>query len=99
MPKVTIAKYIRLSVEDAKYDSLSISNQKLLIERHIDTLIFPHGTEIEVVEFVEMIFSSLIQRHQTQSVIMYVEALDFMAFMGMYVLEGLENLHNCSKCH
>jgi len=38
MAKITIAKYIRLSLEDAKYDSLSITNQHLLLDRHIDTL-------------------------------------------------------------
>lgn len=52
MNKITIAKYIRLSLEDVKYDSLSIHSQQLLIDRHIDSLEFPSDTEVEVVEFV-----------------------------------------------
>lgn len=45
--KYTIAKYIRLSLEDAKYDSLSIPNQRLLLDRHIDSL------DIEGAEILE----------------------------------------------
>lgn len=59
MPKYTIAKYIRLSLEDVKYDSLSISNQNLLIDRHIDTLEFTPDTEVEVIEFVDNGYSGL----------------------------------------
>jgi len=53
MAKYTVAKYIRLSLEDAKYDSLSISNQQLLLERHINSLEFPHDVEVETMEFVD----------------------------------------------
>jgi len=59
MGKITIAKYIRLSLEDAKYDSLSITNQHLLLDRHIDTLEFAPDTEIEVIEFVDNGYSGV----------------------------------------
>lgn len=59
MNKITVAKYIRLSLEDGKYDSLSIANQRLLIDRHIDTLEFPSSTEIEVVEFMDNGYSGV----------------------------------------
>ena len=35
MKRYVIAKYIRLSLEDTKYDSLSIENQRLVIDTHI----------------------------------------------------------------
>ena len=57
--KTTVAKYIRLSLEDAKYDSLSIQSQRLLIDRHIDSLEFPSGTEVEVLEFVDNGYSGV----------------------------------------
>jgi len=59
MAKITIAKYIRLSLEDAKYDSLSITNQHLLLDRHIDTLEFAPGTEVEIIEFVDNGYSGV----------------------------------------
>jgi DNA invertase Pin-like site-specific DNA recombinase len=45
-----MAKYIRLSMEDTKYDSLSIDNQRLLLDRHIDALGID---DVEVLEFVD----------------------------------------------
>ena len=59
MGKVTIAKYIRLSLEDAKYDSLSIPNQRLLLDRHIDSLEFAPDTEVDVIEFVDNGYSGV----------------------------------------
>jgi len=56
MGKYVIAKYIRLSLEDAKYDSLSIPNQKLLIDRHIDSLDIE---DVEVLEFVDNGYSGV----------------------------------------
>jgi DNA invertase Pin-like site-specific DNA recombinase len=50
MSKYVIAKYIRLSFEDAKYDSLSIPNQRLLLDRHIDSFDLEG---VEVIEFVD----------------------------------------------
>jgi hypothetical protein len=50
MSRYVVAKYIRLSLEDSKYDSLSISNQRLLLDRHIDSLCLD---DVEVLEFVD----------------------------------------------
>jgi len=59
MGKYTIAKYIRLSLEDAKYDSLSIPNQRLLLDRHIESLELLHDAEIEIIEFVDNGYSGV----------------------------------------
>jgi len=45
-----LAKYIRLSIEDAKTESLSIENQRLVIDRYIDELDIP---DIDVLEFID----------------------------------------------
>ena len=45
-----IAKYIRLSLDDAVSDSLSIPNQRVLLDRYIDSLDIPNS---EVLEFVD----------------------------------------------
>ncbi|MDR1703702.1 MAG: recombinase family protein [Clostridiales bacterium] len=50
MSKYVIAMYIRLSVEDAKTDSLSIPNQRLILGKHIDTL---EESNVEVIEFID----------------------------------------------
>ena len=56
MNKYVIAKYIRLSLEDAKYDSLSIANQNLLLDRHIKSLDID---DIEIIEFVDNGYSGV----------------------------------------
>ena len=45
-----VAKYIRLSIEDAKNDSMSIENQRLLLDKHIMDLDLPNA---KVIEFVD----------------------------------------------
>lgn len=50
MSEYVIAKYIRLSQDDAVSDSLSIPNQHALLDRHIDSLEIPNS---EVLEFVD----------------------------------------------
>jgi len=50
LAEYVIAKYIRLSIEDAKTDSLSVENQRLLLDRHIETLHIPGA---EILEFVD----------------------------------------------
>jgi DNA invertase Pin-like site-specific DNA recombinase len=50
MSEYGIAKYIRLSLDDAVSDSLSIPNQRALLDRHIDSLDIPNA---EVLEFVD----------------------------------------------
>lgn len=51
MSKYVIAKYIRISIEDAKNETFSVANQRLLLGRHIDTLDLEDDTEI--LEFVD----------------------------------------------
>ena len=50
MADYVIAKYIRLSIEDSKSDSLSIPNQRLLLDQHIAAMSI---TGAEVREFVD----------------------------------------------
>jgi len=45
-----VAKYIRLSLEDSKTESLSIPNQSLLLDKHIDSLDIP---DAEVLAFID----------------------------------------------
>ena len=46
-----IALYIRLSIEDAKVESLSIENQKIALHKYVDTM-DSYGS-VEVLEFVD----------------------------------------------
>jgi len=50
MMEYVIAKYIRLSQDDAVSDSLSISNQRLLLDSHIEELEMPNVTVLEFVD-------------------------------------------------
>ena len=50
MSKYVVIKYIRLSVDDGITESLSIPSQRLILERHIDSLDIP---DIEVIELVD----------------------------------------------
>lgn len=43
MSEYVIAKYIRLSLDDAISESLSIPNQRALLDRHIESLGIPNG--------------------------------------------------------
>ena len=45
-----ISKYIRLSVDDGITESLSIANQHILLDAHIDDLQIPNATVIEFVD-------------------------------------------------
>lgn len=45
-----IAKYIRLSIEDAKNESLSVVNQRLLLDKHIADMDIPNTTVMEFVD-------------------------------------------------
>lgn len=56
MSKYVVAKYIRLSLEDSKYDSLSIPNQRLLLDNHIDSL---DMADTETLEFVDNGYSGV----------------------------------------
>ena len=50
MNEYVIAKYIRLSMDDAISESLSIPNQHLLLDRHIDSLDLPNVTVMDFVD-------------------------------------------------
>jgi hypothetical protein len=50
MSEYVIAKYIRLSVEDDKTESMSIPHQRLMLDRHIEELEIPNA---KVIEFVD----------------------------------------------
>lgn len=51
MQRYMIALYIRLSLEDTKYDSLSIENQKLILNEF--ALSMPEAENAEIREFVD----------------------------------------------
>jgi DNA invertase Pin-like site-specific DNA recombinase len=51
MRQYVIAIYIRLSLEDAKYDSLSIENQKLILNEF--ALSLPEADNAEIQEFID----------------------------------------------
>lgn len=50
MNNYVIAKYIRLSMDDAVSESLSIPNQHLILDRHIEELDIPNATVLEFVD-------------------------------------------------
>ena len=51
MQKYVIALYIRLSLEDYKYDSMSIENQHLVLHEFISSM--PESSNAEVLEFID----------------------------------------------
>ena len=51
MPAYVIALYIRLSIEDVKYESMSIENQKLTLHEYASAL--PEAGHAEILEFVD----------------------------------------------
>ena len=51
MQKYVIALYIRLSIEDYKYDSMSIENQRLVLNEYAAAM--PEALNSEVLEFID----------------------------------------------
>ena len=51
MQKYVIALYIRLSLEDYKYDSMSIENQHLALNEFVSSM--PESANAEVLEFID----------------------------------------------
>ena len=49
--KYVIALYIRLSIEDYKYDSLSIENQSLVLHEYAASM--PEALSAEIMEFID----------------------------------------------
>lgn len=50
MANYVVAQYIRLSLDDAKSDSMSIENQRLIVGKHIAELDLP---DVKIMEFVD----------------------------------------------
>lgn len=73
MKRYVIAKYIRLSLEDTKYDSLSIENQRLVIDTHIAGM--PESDYAEILEFVDNGYSGTnFERPEVQRLIELVRS-------------------------
>ena len=73
MQSYVIALYIRLSLEDSKYDSLSIENQRLVLHEY--TAAMPEALHAEVLEFIDNGFSGTnFERPQVQKLIEMVRA-------------------------
>ena len=53
MQKYVIALYIRLSIEDYKYDSLSIENQSLVLHEYAASM--PEALNAEIMEFIDFL--------------------------------------------
>ena len=68
MQKYVIALYIRLSIEDYKYDSMSIENQRLVLNEYAAAM--PEALNSEVMEFVDNGYSGTnFERPQVQKLI------------------------------
>ena len=68
MQKYVIALYIRLSIEDFKYDSMSIENQRLVLNEFAAAM--PEALNSEVLEFVDNGYSGTnFERPQVQKLI------------------------------
>ena len=66
MQKYVIALYIRLSLEDYKYDSMSIENQHLALNEFVSSM--PESTHAEVLEFIDNGYSGTnFERPKVQS--------------------------------
>ena len=68
MQKYVIALYIRLSIEDYKYDSMSIENQRLVLNEYVAGM--PEALNSEVLEFIDNGYSGTnFERPQVQKLI------------------------------
>ena len=73
MQKYVIALYIRLSLEDYKYDSMSIENQHLALNEFVSSM--PESTHAEVLEFIDNGYSGTnFERPKVQELIEMVRA-------------------------
>ena len=73
MQSYVIALYIRLSLEDYKYDSLSIENQSLVLHEYAAAM--PEALHAEVLEFIDNGYSGTnFERPQVQKLIEMVRA-------------------------
>ena len=83
MQKYVIALYIRLSIEDYKYDSLSIENQSLVLHEYAASM--PEALNAEIMEFIDNGYSGTnFERPQVQKLIELVRAnqIDCICILG-----------------
>ena len=104
MQKYVIALYIRLSIEDFKYDSLSIENQSLVLHEYAASM--PEALNAEIMEFIDNGYSGTnFERPQVQKLIELVRAnqidciivKDFSRF-GRNSIETGYSSSVCSHC-
>ena len=90
MQKYVIALYIRLSIEDYKYDSMSIENQRLVLNEYAAGM--PEALNSEVLEFIDNGYSGTnFERPQVQKLIEMVRenridciiVKDYCAIIGL----------------
>ena len=73
MQSYVIALYIRLSLEDSKYDSLSIENQRMVLHEYAAAM--PEALHAEVMEFIDNGYSGTnFERPQVQKLIEMVRS-------------------------
>lgn len=104
MQKYVIALYIRLSLEDYKYDSMSIENQHLALNEFVSSM--PESANAEVLEFIDNGYSGTnFERPKVQELIEMVRAnkidciivKDFPG-LGETALRLAISLSVCSRC-
>ena len=99
MQKYVIALYIRLSLEDYKYDSMSIENQHLALNEFISSM--PESTNAEVLEFIDNGYSGTnFERPKVQELIEMVRAnkIDCIIVKDETALRPAISLSVCSRC-
>ena len=104
MQKYVIALYIRLSLEDYKYDSMSIENQHLVLNEFVSSM--PESTDAEVLEFIDNGYSGTnFERPKVQELIELVRAnqidciivKDFPG-LGVTASKPATSSSGCSHC-
>lgn len=73
MQKYVIALYIRLSLEDYKYDSMSIENQHLALNEFVSSM--PESTHAEVLEFIDNGYKAQYRPPEKQSVLKHLREI------------------------
>ena len=85
MQKYVIALYIRLSIEDYKYDSLSIENQSLVLHEYAASM--PEALNAEIMEFIDNGYSGTnFERPQVQKLIELTKDCETNAKIGDEVI-------------
>ena len=104
MQKYVIALYIRLSIEDYKYDSLSIENQSLVLHEYAASM--PEALNAEIMEFIDNGYSGTnFERPQVQKLIDWCGPIRSTASLsrifpasGVTALQPATSSSVCSHC-